>query len=251
MFISYAILTHNEGSYVQYLLGLLTSFISDHQEYEQEIVILDDNSTDAKTQMVLRYFPDVFPFVKLSHKKHTGDFSEQKNALIEKCSGEWILNLDADEWVTNDFLSYIPSLIESNPDVEAFSLPRINLVDGITLNHVSKWGFKITHFPDFKRIKEVSQEELDLLKTYNLVIATEGKAVEYFEPVIQWPDRQMRLFKNIPSIRWTKKVHEQLAGYKLYGTLPENLIFAIRHFKDIKRQEKQNDMYESINKGAL
>ena len=63
---------------------------------------------------------------------------------------------------------------------------------------------------------------------------------------INFPDYQMRLYKNEKHIKWTKPVHEQLVGFKQYGKLPANEEFCLWHPKDIKRQEIQNSLYDTI-----
>ena len=56
----------------------------------------------------------------------------------------------------------------------------------------------------------------------------------------------MRLYKNSPDIEWKGKVHEKIEGYKEYGTLPSEEEFALYHPKTISKQEKQNQLYETI-----
>ena len=58
---------------------------------------------------------------------------------------------------------------------------------------------------------------------------------------------QMRIYKNNPDkIKWTKKVHEQLKGYTKYAALPHDEEYCLYHQKDIKRQEKQNNFYDTL-----
>ena len=52
MKISYAILTHNEGQYIDTLLSFLTT----NKRPEDEIVIVDDFSTDLETIEILKKF---------------------------------------------------------------------------------------------------------------------------------------------------------------------------------------------------
>ena len=64
---------------------------------------------------------------------------------------------------------------------------------------------------------------------------------------INFPDQQLRIYKNDPErIYWTKPVHEQLVGYTKYAALPGNEEYCLHHPKDIKRQEKQNNFYDTI-----
>lgn len=219
MFISYAICTHNEGRAASSLLYQLSGYITKNQIQDQEIVIVDDMSTEAITQMILRRIAET-PFTKVYYRRHTGDFSEQKNYLNSLCTGEWILNLDADESMTEQLLEIIPSIINANPEVEAYWLPRVNIVDGLTDEHIKKWNWRVQN-----------------LETVN-------------SPVVMWPDPQMRLYKNSPNIKWVNKVHEQLTGYQNYSSFPFEPSFAIFHRKDIKKQEEQNRLYEKMQRST-
>ena len=56
----------------------------------------------------------------------------------------------------------------------------------------------------------------------------------------------MRIYKNNVDIKWTKPVHEQLVGYTQFITLPPEEEWCLNHHKEIKRQEKQNEFYNTI-----
>ena len=55
-----------------------------------------------------------------------------------------------------------------------------------------------------------------------------------------------RIYKNKPEIKWIKKVHEKLDGYKTFALLPDEEASALYHHKEITRQEKQNEYYETL-----
>ena len=218
MFISYAICSHNEGQYLVDLLNRLTRNISQETTSDYEVVILDDFSIDPTTQMVLRFMLEKFEYVRVSFRKHEKDFSAQKNALNKLCKGDWIMNLDADEWIPDELMFSIPQIIESNPDVDAYWLSRLNTVDGLTDEYIKKWNWRITTLDGFDK------------------------------PAVMWPDFQMRLYKNLPEIKWINKVHERLSGFKKFSTFPIHPDYAIRHFKTISRQIEQNQLYSTIGK---
>ena len=251
MKITFAICTHNEGDYIEQLLNRLQSFISISGPLgiEFETVILDDYSEDLKTKEILS--KDRSMIISVYQRLLDGDYAEQKNYLKNLCHGDWILNLDADEWVTEDFLSVIPHIIDANPDIEAYWIPRINTVEGLTIKHLQKWNWVVTKFENFRKIRFIdsSCDEYKLLKDFGYIINDENGIVTYYEPIIAWPDYQMRLFKNLSSINWINKVHERLTGFEKFGMIPQEPDLAIRHFKDIARQEKQNAFYESIQHG--
>jgi glycosyltransferase involved in cell wall biosynthesis len=210
-----------------------------------EIVVVDDHSTDETTLKILESFKE-----KTHLFKHVlnRDYATHKNFLNSCCTGDWIFNLDADEFVTDDFLAFLPHLIDMNPGIEAFWVPRINTVDGLTIKHLQKWGWTLTKLEDHRRIKVIDRDsaEYALLRGFDFVISEEDGVVTYYEPIIAWPDYQMRLYKNDPKIKWVKPVHEQLTGYDRYGMLPQDPDLAIRHYKDVDRQTAQNNFYETI-----
>ena len=63
---------------------------------------------------------------------------------------------------------------------------------------------------------------------------------------VNFPDWQMRVYRNDDNIYWVKPVHEQLKGYTKFANLPAEEKYALYHAKDIGRQEKQNQFYDTI-----
>ena len=256
--ISYAVCSHNESYSLHQLLTVLTRAVADKEKtWGAEIVIVDDNSTDEKTVSILENFSKEYDYITIYKRLLNSDFATQKNFLNSKCAGDWILNLDADEFVTSEFLELLPQLIDLNPSVDAFKIPRINTVDGLTSRHASMWGWGISINDKLIHTKQIDKnsEEYDFLKKVNCIISeTETKTADvvnlsYKMPLVQFPDFQTRLFKNSPSIQWTKTVHEQLIGYSHIGKFPERMEYSIQHHKSIEKQELQNRMYSNIIRG--
>ena len=209
--ISYATLVHNERDEIERLLTYLIKYKS----VEDEIVIMLDSQNATKEvrdyveDFVLSHKDDHY-IVLCSHPLKK-DFAKHKNYLSEQCSKDWIFLIDADEYPDEYLIDMLPTIIKNNPEVEAFWVPRINQVDGITGQHMAMWGWNAND-----------------------------------RGWINFPDYQMRLYKNEKHIKWTKPVHEQLIGFKQYGKLPANEEFCLWHPKDIKRQEVQNKLYDTI-----
>jgi glycosyltransferase involved in cell wall biosynthesis len=212
--LSIAICIHNEGQYVEDLLERVVQF-KRNTKLPVEIVIVDDFSTEEKT---IRTFEKYLPYIKLYTHALNNDFATHKNFMNSQCNGEYILNLDADEMVSMALLHWIPELVEMNYDVDAFWLPRRKYCGRIDRCSVQQWGWQLTNLPEFSL------------------------------PLVQWPDPQMRLYRNAPDIRWVNKVHEQLTGYKNFAAFPFEPDYAIIHHKDIQRQEQQNTLYSQIKK---
>ena len=145
MKISYAITTHNEWQEVDWLLSLLL----ENKDDEDEIVIVDDYSD----QFMKKVF-DVYAYdIKLYEHALDNNFAAHKNFMNDQCTGDWIFNIDADERPHENLIQIIKQLIAANPTVELFWVPRINLVDGITDEHIRLWNWRVNergwiNYPD-------------------------------------------------------------------------------------------------------
>ena len=210
MKISYGITVHNEADELNKLLEILIH----KTDKEDEIVICDDYSDD-ETQFVIQswvqqYGHDDMKDIKVYQRKLEGDFSAQKNSVIENCSGDYIFHLDADEYPHEILLKQIKQILEIN-DVDLVWLPRVNTVEGLTDEWANRWGWRVT----------------------------ENGWVNY-------PDYQSRVFKNSEDIRWHNKVHERIFGVKTYAHLPPQEELSLYHPKTIDKQIQQNKFYEGI-----
>lgn len=205
MKISYAITCCNELEE----LSLLIPFLIKNKREEDEIVVLWDQT---KNDEELRNFFFYQEGVNFHVGTFNGNFADWKNELTEFCTGDYIFNIDADEMISKDFIDVLPLVIENNPEIEFYWVPRENYVTGITPEHIQKWGWKMD-----------AQNR------------------------INYPDYQGRIYKNDPDrIKWQNKVHEKIVGYKHFSTLPDHPVFSINHTKTIEKQEKQNNYYESL-----
>jgi glycosyltransferase involved in cell wall biosynthesis len=207
MKISYSMLTHNE---TDSLLKLI-EFIVKHKDEEDEIVILDDYSDNEKTKKILDTMCSIHE-IKFEQRHLLKDYGSQKNHLKNMCTGDYIFNLDADELPNKWLMKNIKSVLEANPTIDLYWVPRVNTVDGIDPGyHLKQWGWTMNE-----------------------------------KGWINFPDYQGRIWRNRPNIMWKNPVHEVLIGYKEHTYLPAEEEFCFYHPKDIKRQEKQNEFYSTI-----
>ena len=208
MKISYAITVCNEFLEIQKLVP----FLLKNKRPQDEIVILfDQKNGDTELLSYLLKFnklPNVQTWRGLDFKGH---FANWKNKLTEYCEGDYIFQIDADELPNEFLIQNLPVILESNPDNEVYLVPRVNTVEGLTSEHISKWRWNVND-----------------------------------KGWVNWPDYQWRIWKNKPEIQWKNKVHEVLDGHKSHAPLPAQEEFALYHPKDIKKQEKQNEYYEKL-----
>lgn len=241
--ISFLITVHNEDTDLERLLLQLCTFL-EQTKSEDEIVVLDDYSDNPETLYILEKYSS---YIKVVKHKLQNSFGNHKQFGNTQCTKKYILQIDADEYLNTDFLYNIKSLLESNPDPELFMVPRVNRLDGLTAHHVSKWGWRLSTMDGVtQKRKDICKEELELITSNNLLMSNEDGYVTFKSILINWPDYQFRLYKNLPHIKWERDLHELIVGAEKVTYLPNNdYTWALFHDKTIDKQEKQNMFYMS------
>lgn len=67
--------------------------------------------------------------------------------------------------------------------------------------------------------------------------------IKFNPPIVNAPDPQGRLFKNIPSLRWERRLHEKVEGAKIFSHLPDEYEYSLFHNKTIEKQIETNIKY--------
>ena len=207
MNITYAITVCNE----QFEIIRLVDMIRKNKRPEDDIVVLFDQTNGNSEIPDWLIKQSKYPGFQFWRGFFNGNFADWKNTLKEYCTGDYIFQIDSDEYPNKELFTHLPAILESNPDNEVYLVPRVNTVEGLTEEHIAKWGWKVDD-----------------------------------KGWVNYPDFQWRIWKNKPEIKWKNKVHEVLEGFKTYAPLPAQEEFSLYHPKDIKRQEKQNEYYDSL-----
>lgn len=169
--ISYAIPVCNEHEELDRILTQLTKFVD--PIHDEIVVQCDEGNTTPQVYEVIKKHADKIKVVEYPLK---GDFASFKNNLKANCTGARIVQLDADELLSEWLLENLPTILQDNPTIDLFCLPRINTVDQIGLSHVQRWGWNISKINEYIEEAEfdlTKQEDLDqyeLLKAYGLII---------------------------------------------------------------------------------
>jgi glycosyltransferase involved in cell wall biosynthesis len=244
MQVSVIVGTHNEFEYIPTLLDNLVEMVN-AAPFESEIIVVDDNSDHPS---ILKSFEQYRNQIQVFSHAVNGNFGAHKTYMSSLASAPWILNLDADEAISLDLFCYFKELIDANPDYDAYAIPRVNLIDDLPLWYVKEWGCSITSFPEISSVhqKPVAPDQLALWHAYGLIQTETDTEMVIRDPVVAWPDHQVRLYKADLAIVWTKVVHEQLTGYKNLGVLPSQLEYALWHQKTFARQHAQNTSYSAM-----
>ena len=209
MKISYAVTVCDEFVEIQKLLSLLLK----NKRNEDEIVVLVDLSKNSPTSELVGYLHKLSSndYITLVEDIFNNHFASWKNRLSRACKGDYIFQIDADEILHKNLIENLPQLLEQNSTVDLYAVPRVNTVEGLTPEHIQKWGWNLNE-----------------------------------NQWINWPDFQTRIYKNTSEIKWENKVHEVIKGHQTFAHLPMEEEWALYHPKDITRQEKQNNYYTTL-----
>lgn len=207
MKISYAITVCNEYEEIKRLLR----FLLENKREQDEIVVLVDMSKNTPTSPLLGYLNKLSynNFITLKESRFNGDFSHFKNQLHSSCTGDFIFNIDADELPHINLIKSLPQILENNVDLIWVS--RINTVEGITDEYVKKWRWRVDE-----------------------------------KGWVNYPDKQARIYRNSPYIKWEGVVHETITGFESYAELPTSEEYSIYHPKTLQKQITQNQFYENL-----
>ena len=202
------------------MISIAITVCNEHKELETLLDYLSERALSPDYEIVIQideenHTPEILHIVIDRGIKHhffplNKDFAAYKNELIKHCSGEFIFQVDADEIPSSGLLEILPHILKSNPEVDLYLVPRINTVSDITEEHILKWGWR------------------------------------YENNRVNWPDYQTRIYRNSPDIKWKNAVHETLEGHKIFTTLPQTDSLSLIHPKTIKKQEKQNEFYNTV-----
>jgi len=203
MFLSYLVTCHNETSSLDKLLSKLVQNRKDNHE----IVLLDDYSDNPETLDIIQKYKEQTSF---HQHKLDRNYGSHKNYGIEQCKGNWIFQLDGDEYPTDLLLENIDAVLESNNNNEVLWLPRLNYFAGVTELDVKTWGWN------------------------------------YQDGMINYPDYQSRIYRNLSHIRYQRRLHEKVEGFKSYTFVPPQKDYAIVHEKTIEKQRQTNLNYNKM-----
>lgn len=115
--LSVAIATHNEKENILKTLASVYDWVD-------EIFIVDGSSTDGTGRAVREF--DSKKKIHLHIADNPRMFHINKQKALEMCKGEWILQLDTDEIVSEDLRNEIVDVINRDDKHIAFWIPRLN-----------------------------------------------------------------------------------------------------------------------------
>ncbi len=125
--VSVYIITLNEAANIGACLDRLVEF--------DEVILVDSGSSDGTVEIASQY-----PNVKTSFNTWNG-FSAQKAHALSLCENEWVLNVDADEIITDEYIDELKRVVAENK-VDALESARI----------LYRWGSEPKNFEKKDRL---------------------------------------------------------------------------------------------------
>ncbi len=176
MKISVALIVKNEKDHIETVLRSV--------EGADEIVVCDTGSEDNTVELAKKFTDKVFTdFVWCD------DFATARNHALSKCTGDWVLSIDADEVLEKGGIDRIRNIIASAGDKKTFSvvmkggtnvhyLPRIFVNDGTVkwmgaghealvpsesnkTDIIINYGYSTAHQKDPDRMLRILQKEVE------------------------------------------------------------------------------------------
>jgi glycosyltransferase involved in cell wall biosynthesis len=122
------VITFNEARHIAAALDSLS--------WADEVVVVDSESTDdtaaiardCNARVIVRPWPG---------------YIAQKNFAAEQASHDWIFSLDADERVTPDLARELRAVLQQEPPVRGFRVPRVTF-------HLGRWIRSTDWYPDYQ-----------------------------------------------------------------------------------------------------
>lgn len=109
--ISLCMIIKNEEIFLSSMLRSLRPFVD-------EIIIVDTGSTDKSVRIANEFADEVIQL------ENFPGFSISRNIGIDKATGDWILSLDADEFITPEGILKLRRIADSFPIDDGFFISR-------------------------------------------------------------------------------------------------------------------------------
>ncbi len=194
----------------------IISCLNSVKDLATETIVVDESSTDKTREIAKKFGAKVFKV------KHEPIFHVTKNKAIRKATGNWVLQLDADERLTSKMKNEISNLLEGKYfGVDSWQSPLKRA---------------LIIFPIPKKLSQPANAYW--LPRKNLFLG------RYLKHTGQYPDPVIRLFQNGKAILPAISVHEQMKVQGTVGWLQSDLdhLATPRFERYLERENRYSDL---------
>ncbi|ENJ1725917.1 glycosyltransferase family 2 protein [Vibrio parahaemolyticus] len=136
----------------KYIVGMLDSLFKDENINEWLVILIDDGSTDQTYKILCEYKKNNVNLIKQENKGQ----SKSRNIGLEYSEGEFIIFLDADDIVSENYISNLYNVAqESNCDMVVGNIYSLD-VDG----NIDKYNSRNYLVDDFKTLEGCNSETI-------------------------------------------------------------------------------------------
>lgn len=200
---------------------LLERCLNSAQALVDEIIIVDTGSTDKTKEIAKKFTDKIFDF------QWNDDFSAARNESLKHATKEWILVLDADEIINPEDHETIRTLVQqADKKVDGFVFERRDY----TTDEKIRGAESVPTFDTF--VQQHDPQKLIRAQVRNPLV---------------------RLFRNMPEIRFNNRVHE-LIEYSLKGHRIEKTSVPIHHFECLRPADtlrKKQEWYAQLSEQKI
>lgn len=190
------------------------------KDLADEIVVVDGSSTDKTVEVARSFGAEVIV------TDNPPIFHINKQKAIDRCRGEWILQMDADERLTPELAKEIREIVQKGSDFSAFWIKRKKMLLG-------RWIKKGGHYPDpVIRLFKNGKARLPCRSVHEQ-IQVEGKIGWLMNEMIHLPTPSFSLYitkDNRYSTLMALKLKEKNIPLNIFSTLKYLVIIPLKTF---------------------
>lgn len=227
--LSVCMIVKNEEKVLERILKQVKSFA-------EQIVVVDTGSTDETKKIAKKYTNDVFSYV------WKDDFSKARNYSFSKAKCDYVMWLDADDFITQENIEKIKELKQNDTDVDVFMLKY-------------EMGFDQNDKPCFVFYRERILKRSKNFKWQGFIheaISPSGK-IEYVDISIQHRKIKSEPKRNINMFRQAIKNGIKFSPREQYYYARE--LYYNGHYKkailNFKKHLNMNDPYYANVQGSI
>jgi len=217
--ISLCMIVKNEEQFLEQCLNSVKDWVD-------EIIIVDTGSTDHTKEIAAKFTDRLYDF------EWSDDFSAARNESLKHATGDWILVLDADETIAETDIQKIKELVKSTP-ADGYLLIQRNYFRS---EQDLQYGQKFTGIS----VKATSQDEAGFVSSANDSYSESRNTIGWISTPI------VRLFRNVPQVRFSGVVHEDVAPSLTGSIINSNL--PLHHFGKLNLSvwKSKSQLYEKL-----